>query len=122
MTTTTKMTQKVLFETLLTLPDVQARPDLVAGLTHRLDVLAGAKASKAGKTRKPDPAVEARKDAVLRVLADGVSRPCKDIASLAGVTVGQCSGALTSLKGVGKVKREVRKGVAFFSLATPSEE
>lgn len=119
---TTKMTQKDLFTTLLTLSEVQARPELVEGLKHRLDVLEGAKMTKAAKTRKPDPAVEARKTAVLAVLADGVARPCKDIAALAEISVGQASGALTALKGVGKVKREVRKGTAFFSLPAPSEE
>lgn len=121
-TTTTKMTQKTLFETLLTLPDVQARPELVEGLHHRLDVLAGAKMTKASKPRKADPEVEARKVAVLRVLSDGIARPCKDIASLAEMSVGQASGALTALKKVDKVRREVVKGTAFFSLATPSEE
>ena len=118
--TNNKPTLKYYYEELLTLPDVQKRPDLMTFIEDRINKLVAKQSVK--KTN--EKAIQCRKD-VLDALAK-LGRPVTVTELLTEASLPYSSSAVTSAltamrndkpNGSGEVVRTINKRIAYFSLA-----
>ena len=118
--TNKKITKRDRFNTLLSIPAVQADPDMVAFINHELELLAK-KNSADKKPTAQQTANEAIKSAIVEAMEPNhlytVTEIQKSVAECAELSNQRVSALLRQLKDDGVVVRTEDKRKAFFSLA-----
>lgn len=115
-TATIKMTRATAIRFALDLPEVKANADVSATLEAMLTQLTKPRAKG---ERKPNAEVQARREAVLSALSTATEPlTCTAVAQSIGISQAQANAALKALTApeCGKVRREVVKRVAYFSI------
>ena len=119
--TNKKITKRDRFNALLSIPAVQADPDMVAFIEHELELLANKNAVKGEK--KPTEKQKQNADigsAVYDYLADcGVGKTCSQLLKEVGglpedMSLPRMTHIVTALVADNKVERYVEKRVAYF--------
>ena len=118
--TNKKITKRDRFNALLSIPAVQADPDMVAFINHELELLAK-KNSADKKPTAQQTANEAIKSAIVEAMEPNhlytVTEIQKSVAECAELSNQRVSALLRQLKDDGVVVRTEDKRKAFFSLA-----
>ncbi len=118
-TTTKALTQRELFTALLALDEVKARPELVEGLTHRLDKLDKPRAVSGKPTKAQREAEQVKADilSVLSGLPEGEGMTSAQIAEELAISTGSVAGHLRKLVDAGKVCKTIVKRQSVYTLA-----
>jgi uncharacterized membrane-anchored protein len=124
--TTTKVTKRENYESLLKIEEVKANDELVAFIKHEMELLAKKASRKSNsKTKTQKENEEVLKPAVTRILenaeegmtATEIAQAITEIS----VSVPRVSAMLKKLVADGAVIREVVKGKPYFTIATDEE-